>query len=274
MKSKKSIKWVRNFLLLVALLLVCNLAYAKFCIGCGFELPDSATFCTRCTAPQPQMHTLPRANPQSQGVDMREYVLNLFGFIDEFEAYFHDVQYLNILGKMPEMRTRFRNASHQYKQIENRLPEELVILANLYASKFQLLEGVNGVMKNLRLDSGYKDAVLKSTMVAISLRNRIIDEFRSPVSYNYETIKLLKKRVENIVNRTRKHEITSNYMKIGDERGQKGDAVMVLAIAKDKAHVLLMVPTLNTRAVEGVVSLKELERRTQWKKEYEFYFMD
>lgn len=265
-------KSFKKLFLFVFFLFICSFAYAKFCIGCGHELPDAATFCTKCTAPQPQMHTLPTSKPQA--IDMRQYIINLFSFIDDFEAYFHDVQYLNILGKMPEMRTRFQNASHQYRQIENRLPEELVILANLYASKFQLLEGVNGVMKNLRLDSGYKDAVLKSTMVAIGLRNRIIDEFRQPVSYNYESIKGLKKRVENVVKRTKKYEITSAYLKIGDEKGQKGDAIMVLAIAKERAHVLLMTPTLNTRAVEGVVSLKDLEKRTQWKKENEFYFVD
>lgn len=205
---------------------------------------------------------------------MREHILEMFGFIDEFEGSFHDVQYLNILGKMPEIRTKFQNATVRYRQIENTLSEDLKILASLYATKFQLLEGINGVMKNLRLDSGYKDAVLKASMVAIGLRNKIIDEFRKPVSYTYEELTNLKKRVSNVSNRTKKYEVTSKYLEIGDEKAAQGDSIMVLDIAKGKAHVLLMAPTLNYRAVSGAVKLRDLEKRTTWKKEYEFYFVD
>lgn len=249
-----------------------SIADAKFCIGCGHELSDNANFCTRCMAPQPKMTKLPAVNRPR--FDMREHILEMFEFVDDFEGSFHDVQYLNILGKMPEIRTKFQNATVKYRQIENDLDEELKILANLYATKYQLLEGINGVMKNLRLDSGYKDAVLKASMVAIGLRNKIIDEFRKPVNFNYDELNELKKRVVNISHRTNKYEVTSKYLTIGDEKAVKGDSVMVLGITKGRAHVLLMAPTLNYKAVDGIVKLNELEKRTNWKKEYEFYFID
>ena len=49
---------------------------------------------------------------------------------------------------------------------------------------------------------------------------------------------------------------------------------MVLGISGKKAHVMYMGPSITNQPVEGVLNLKDLEKRTTWKKANEFFFED
>lgn len=258
--------------LTLAMMLLTAAAQAKLCIGCSIELPDNANFCANCMTPQPKAAKL--SGQQSQQRDLREEVLDMFTFLDDFEAHFHDLQYLNVLGKMPEVKTRFQNAATRYKQLEPRLPEELTILAQVYAAKFQLFEGITGVMKNLRLDSGYKAAVLKSSMIVMSLYNQVIDGFRTPRTFGKAELENLKKQVGNIPKRTQKYSVTSKYLKVGETKVPAGEKIMVLGLQGKRAAVLYMGPSMDNNPVEGMIGLRDLEKRTSWRRENEFFFLD
>ncbi len=254
--------------LLLALLLLgalCPQVDAKLCIGCSAELPDNATFCAGCMTPQPKVAKL-NTQPARQ-VSQREQLMQLFSFIDEYEGYFHDLKYLNVLGKMPEVKTRFANATGIYRQMEPRLPEELKILAQIYAAKYQLFEGMTGIMKNLRLDSGFKAAILKSSMLVMALYNQVIDQFRADRHFGAPEIEKLKAQVANIPKRTQKYSVTGKYLKLGDTKVPTGQQVMVLEVTGKRAHVMLMGPSMDNNPVEGQVSLRDLEKRTNWQKE-------
>lgn len=261
-----------RYLLLSIILLgaLCPQLVAKPCIGCNAELPDNATFCAGCMTPQPKVTNL-TALP-GNALSQREQVMQLFSFIDEYEGYFHDMKYLNVLGKMPEVKIKFSNAVGFYRQLEPRLTEELRILAQIYAAKYQLFEGMTGVMKNLRLDSGFKAAIIKSSMLVMALYNRVINQFRDERFYGPQEIEKLKAQVTNIPKRTQKYDITSKYLKLGEEKVPAGHQVMVLEIIGKKAHVMLMGPSMDNNPVEGQVSLRGLERRTTWQKENINYY--
>lgn len=259
---------MKPYCILISLILVgalCPQLAAKPCIGCSAVLPDNANFCAGCMTPQPRSVNL-SATP-AKPVDHREQVMQLFSFIDEFEGYFHDLKYLNVLGKMPEVKTQFNNASGFYQQLEPRLPEELRILARVYAAKYQLFEGMTGVMKNLRIDSGFKAAILKSSMLVMALYNQVIDQFRSARSFGANELASLKAQLANIPKRTQKYEITAKYLKLGDEKVPRGNQVMVLEVSGNRAHVMLMGPSMDNNPVEGLVGLRDLAKRTGWKKE-------
>ncbi len=263
----------RTALLAVTVFLIAltAVADAKLCIGCSAELPDNATFCAGCMTPQPKAANLSGKQPKT--VDLREQVMELFAFLDEYEGYFQqDIQYLNVLGKMPEVKTRFENAAARYKRLEPRLPEELTILAQVYAAKYQLFEGITGIMKNLRLDSGYKMAILKSSLVVMTLYNEVINGFRTPKTYGKAELAALKKQVGNIPKRTQKYTVTAKYLKLGETKVPGGEKVMVLGLQGKRAAVLYMGPSMDNNAVEGMVGLRELEKRTSWKRENEFFF--
>ena len=245
-------------------------AEAKICIGCSAQIPDNANFCSKCMTPQPKAATI---GQQSMQKEPREVILDMFAFIDNYEAYFHNLEYLNILGKMPEIKTMFQNASVRYKNIEQMLPEECRMLANIYAAKYQLFDGITNVMKNLRMDSGYRDALLKSALLTMAYYNKIIDEFRSPRNWNQQNIELLKKKMQQVNDRVQKYQVTSKYLKFDEEnKVPNGESVMVLGINGNKAHVMYMGPSMTNEAVQGVFPLSTLEKRTTWKKANVFFF--
>jgi len=259
--------------LLIAIMMLsalCPQLSAKSCIGCSAELPDNATFCAGCMTPQPKTVRLSPA--PAKPANHREQVMQMFAFIDEFEGYFHDLKYLNVLGKMPEVKTKFSNAIGFYRQLEPRLSEELRILAQIYAAKFQLFEGMTGVMKNLRIDSGFKAAILKSSMLVMALYNQVIEQFREDRQFGPPEIARLKAQVSNIPKRTQKYSITGKYLKLGDVKVPTGQQVMVLEVAGKRAHVMLMGPSMDNNPVEGQVSLRDLEKRTNWQKENLNYY--
>lgn len=257
-------------LILVTFTFTGTALFAKACIGCSMELPDNANFCAACMTPQPKNVLLGKA-PATK-TDMRETLLEMFAFIDDFEGYFHELKYLNVLGKMPEVKTKFQNCAGQYKRIESRLPEELTILAQVYAAKFQLFEGMTGIMKNLRMDGGYKAAILKSSLLVLALYNQIIDQFRVAKTFAPEDLERLKKQVSNIGKRTQKYGVTAKYLTLGKEKLPGGEKVMVLEVVGKRALVMYMGPTMDNNPLEGWVSLRDLEKRTSWKRENIFFF--
>ncbi|EKD82625.1 MAG: hypothetical protein ACD_39C01178G0001 [uncultured bacterium] len=173
---------------------------------------------------------------------------------------------------MPEVKIKFSNATGFYRQLEPRLPEELRILAQIYAAKFQLFEGMTGVMKNLRIDSGFKAAILKSSMLVMALYNQVIDQFREDRPFGANELERLKSQVSNIPRRTQKYTITAKYLKLGDDKVPAGQQIMVLEVSGKRAHVMLMGPSMDNNPIEGQVSLRDLEKRTSWKKEnLQFY---
>lgn len=262
----------RCYLLIALLFLgaVCSQLEAKACIGCSAKLPDNANFCAACMTPQPKSVIV--SAPSKKTVDYREQVMQLFSFVDEFEAYFHDLKYLNVLGKMPEVKTQFNNATGFYRQLEPNLPEELRILARVYAAKYQLFEGMTGVMKNLRIDSGFRAAIVKSSMLVLALYNQVIDQFRNTRPFGASELERLKAQLANIPKRTQKYPITAKYLKLGDEKVPTGNQVMVLEISGNRAQVMLMGPSMDNNPVEGLVSLRDLAKRTTWKKENIEYY--
>lgn len=244
---------------------------AKICIGCSSQIPDNANFCSNCFTPQPQAARIGQNNKQN---DAKEVILDMFSFIDNYEVYFHELKYLDILGKMPEVKTRFQNASIRYRNLEKKLPEECRLLANIYAAKYQLFDGITNVMKNLRIDSGYRDALLKSALVTMSYYNNIINQFRTSIVWTPQNIILLKKQMENVNDRVQKYQITAKYIKLDDTKIPCGGSIMVIKLIGKKAHIIYMGESMTNNAVEGTITLKELEKRTTWKRTNEFFFED
>lgn len=246
-------------------------ADAKTCISCSCQLPDNANFCSNCLTPQPMAATL---GQQSMQKEPREVILDMFAFIDHYQTYFNDMEYLNILGKMPEIKTQFQNASIRYRNLERMLPEECKLLANIYAAKYQLFDGITNVMKNLRIDSGHRNALLKSALLVMSYYNDIINQFRTPRVWDAANIEQLKKQIKNVSERTQKYQVTTEYLKLDETKIPCGESVMVMTIANKKAFVMYMGPSMTHEPVQANIPLSTLEKRTTWKKANEFFFED
>ena len=155
------------------------------------------------------------------------------------------------------------------------LPEECKLLANIYAAKYQLIDGVTSVMKNLRIDSGYRNALLKSALMVMSYYNDIIAQFRVPRVWDKANIEQLKKQIKNVSDRTKKYQVTSEYLKMDETKVRAGENIMVMTIGKDKkAFVMYMGPSMTHEPVTATIPLSTLAKRTTWKKENAVFFED
>lgn len=206
------------------------------------------------------------------GMDYREKLLQLFSFVDEFEKTFKEMKYLNIFGRLPEVKIKFEKAAKIVRQFESSFTPEQKILAKLYGAKYNLFVGMGSVMKNLRIDSGFRAAILRSGFVVLTLYNQIIDKFRTPRNFSKEDLDQLNWHVANISRRTQKYSIRAKYLQLDGNKIPTGEKVMVLQIKDKRALVLYMGPTMNNQQIEGWVSLRDLKKRTTWKKENSFFF--
>lgn len=198
--------------------------------------------------------------------DYREQILQLFQFVDEFELSFREMKYLNIVGRLPEAKLKFQQVFNYLQKIKPTMEADQKILASLYIAKFELLEGLTKVMNNLKIDSGFRAALIRSGFYVAAMYNQLIDGFRKPVSFKGADLIKLKSQVNNIARKTQKYEITSKYLKISGNKIPKGEKIMVLEVKGNKALVLYMGPTMNNRQIEGWVSLSSLRKRTFWKR--------
>ncbi|GAB4284989.1 MAG: hypothetical protein Kow0029_31690 [Candidatus Rifleibacteriota bacterium] len=217
----------------------------------------------------------PLGKPQpefAQATGNKEKLFKLFSFIDEYEKEFADFKYLNVLGKLPDVKNRYHQAQAIVRKMGSSLKDEEKILVYLYGAKMQLFTGLTDLMKNLRIDSGYKAALIKSGMYVLSLYDDIISDIRSNDVMDAETTKRIKWKLKTIAGKTQKYDISSKYLKLGGKKIPAGQKVMVLEIKGNRAFVLYMGPTMTDQCIEGWLSLRDLEKRTDWKRENRSFF--
>lgn len=255
---------------LLAALLPASMCQAKRCVACNEILPDSAAICTSCLTPQPKIVKLEPEAP----LTAQQRLVELFSFLDDFEKYFHENQYLNMLGLMPEVKIKFQNAVSVYQTMAPNLPEELKILAKLYAAKYQVFEGITAMQKNLRLESSFREALIRANMYKMALCNSIIAPFKASSRLDENSAINLKRRVASIEKRMYKYTVTAKYLKVGDTKIARGSKILITSISGKNARVLVIASTGKFEPVEAFVSLKGLAKRTDWVKENAKYYAD
>lgn len=194
----------------------------------------------------------------------KKLLIDLFSFIDEYENTFLEMKYLNVLGQLPELKIKFNKAMQVYRRYEAKMQEQLQILGNLYQAKYELFTGMGDMLKNLRLDSGFRAALLRSGTVVLQNYNQLLDDLKNSGPMQPLEIQAFKRKISTTTARNQKYTIQSKYLKIADEKIPAGEKIIVLEIEKNKALVLYMGPTMTNEQIEGWVSLRDLEKRTDW----------
>ena len=275
-------------LLVLFLLIFGHTCFAKFCTNCGTQLAEAARFCSSCGAqlastatpnipntpntfkPLPQRKLKIVANPQSQV--NREKFIELFKPSKDYEKLINTGKFMNIVGTYPEYKMKFAAIQKGFTRVKNRLPEDLQVLGKLYLTKFLAYDVQVKLMKNLRMDKGFKEALLYSGKEQLLNINQVIDRIELGNTFSPAEMRDIHAQIQNVNNRGKKYRVTSKYLKLGMFNIKKNEAIMVLDIIKNKARVLYLgVPTINT-FIQGIVSLRALEKRTTWQRENKIYF--
>ncbi len=253
----------RLLLILFLILSSATTTLAFNCGKCGYNASDEATFCSKCGSKIVQQKWLPLTHENQLN---RSNIFALFDPIDEFERAFLTNKYLNILGKFPELKIKYTNNLKLYRSISSKLPQEIVILEKIYATKFLIFEGVVRIMKNLRINKGYKEALIKGAKYMLELYNRSIRTIKEKIDFSESDLEALKKQLKNTAARSRKFYVTSKYLKLSGFQIGKGEKLMVLGIEKNKALVLHMGATNINICIEGLLGVRDLIKRTSFEK--------
>lgn len=196
----------------------------------------------------------------------RNLIIDLFSFLDEYEVHFREMKYLNVLGKLPELKTRFTQAQNTFRRYEPRMSEELKILGSIYSARYQIFAGMGDVLKNLRIDSGYRAALLRSATFVLNNYNQLLDKLKDSSGFTPAELGELKLEIANLTRRNQKYSITSKYLSLAENKIPKGEKIIVLEIKDKKALVLYMGPTMTNMQIEDWISIGALEKRTDWVK--------
>ncbi|MFZ2960269.1 MAG: zinc ribbon domain-containing protein [Candidatus Ozemobacteraceae bacterium] len=249
-------------------LCVCSVSFAKICGQCKQEIPDKAKFCASCGHHQ-SSGSQNKTNPNA-----KEAIFNLFSPVDVFEKTILKGVFTNIVGGFPEFKSVCTGRIRQFTQAHDRLPEELQILGQMYIEKARAFDAIVTALKNLRLDSTYRAALLRYYGFIVALYDQAIQTLRNPEPFTPEVGKRLKALVKNIEGKIRKHEVTAKYLKIGKTTVNKGTPFAVLEIQKGRAQVLILCETPGDEPLMGWESLSSLRERTTWSTESESFFAD
>lgn len=194
----------------------------------------------------------------------KNLIIELFAFIEQYEVVFREMKYLNILEKLPEFKIKFQKAEKLFKRNEPKMTEELKILGSLYFAKYQILSGLAEVIKDMRIDSGYRAALVRSGAAVLNNYNKLIDQLKVSNGLAPNELDKFKLQMLNITRRNQKYTITSKYLKLAGEKIPRGEKIIVLEIKNKKALVLYMGPTLSNQQIEDWIRLRDLEKRTNW----------
>jgi RNA polymerase subunit RPABC4/transcription elongation factor Spt4 len=255
-----------SFLLIIFLIIspfTLSTTIAAVCENCGFDASDSSSFCPKCGTKIIQQNWLP-LNHEKQ-LDKSE-IFALFEPIEDFERALLTNKYLNILGKFPETKIKYTNNLKLYKSMHITTPEEIVILEKIYSTKFLIFEGVVRIMKNLRINKGYKEALIKSAKYMLELYGRSIKIIKETPDFSKSDIEALKVQLKNTAARSKKFQVTSKFLKLSGFQIGQGEKLMVLGIEKNKALVLHMGATNINICIEGLLTIRELLKRTSFQK--------
>jgi hypothetical protein len=259
MKSKKLLCFF-SLIMMLSLLFSANEIFARSADNFNYR-PDHEVYQNR-----------PVISKDRRPANDRERILQLFAFLDEFELLFQDIKFLNVIARLPRLKNSYRRAMNLLKRIQHRLTPDLKILVQIYAAKYKLFIGLGNIFKDMRIDSGYRNALIRSGLAALSLYNQVIDRFRESEGFDEDQYSQLKSLVKTIPKRLQKYSVTSKYLLLDNEKIPGGQQIMVLEIQENRAMVLFMGPTLTNHQIEGWLSLRELEKRTTWEKMNRIFF--
>lgn len=279
---------MKKMLLILCLFgLVCSSAMAKFCFNCGVEIVEKAKYCSSCGAEQHDKRAIkykkdspsskaelyrkiPTSNLKTVSYEaMKNKVVSLFSIVDKFGVHVRGFKYLNVVGSYPDYKVRLANAIRAFNNIRARLPRELQILGIASIEKSSSFTTIIKIMRSFGVNFGYRDAIIKAAHIEIGLYNGIINEIRlleAPLDDN--ELKILEKKFHNIEKKMRMFSVTSQYLKVGLEKIPQNSKLIVVSVEKGRARILCIGESQTSDMIEGLVSLRSLEKRTSWQKEY------
>jgi len=211
--------------------------------------------------------------PARSTQDNKNNLFRVFSSVDTFEKAIKSGTYSNIVGGFPEFKVTYGNSLKKFTQAKPYLPEELLILGQMYIEKAQACEAITAALNGMRMDSPYRDALLLYYGQILTWYNQALQKARRLTIFTPQDLADLKAQNDLIATRCKKYKITAKFLRIGQENIPAGSAFAVLDVRKDKAMVLVLCETSSEGPVQAWVALNSLRGRTSWLAKYEAAYL-
>ena len=280
-----------NYLLSVLILTSSMPALAVFCTNCGKNMPEDANFCSACgKAVNGAFQT---AEPESKKAETTTTVgasistvvkadseltsdnqaLAEYNFINQIESYLAKSTSNVALSQCYELKRQ--NAGKLQKMNNDYLGFSLYRrkIHDLHIAKLEALENYLEARKNC--DSGGDTAIYKAQMCKelfkVDKMNEAIDKLLTGGNslVNLNKVEELEKRVKKT---TANYIVTSQYLNLGNVRIKRNEPIWIEDVSGASAKVYHMGNGVGDEPASGLVSIYDLEKRSNWTVDSDFFY--
>ena len=286
-------------LLLSSLVLASSMPlYATFCINCGKSLPSAANFCPNCgTAASGAFQTaepesiagsddytpnsinsiVNTSNNNTISIDSRiaadNKSLSDYHFINKIEESMTQSTSNVALRQCQELK---RQNAAKLQQMENEYMKYSIYrrkIHDLHLRKLQALENYLTARKDADrgVDVARARANMNKELFVVDKMNEAIDMLLSGGNTltNINKVEDLEKRVKKT---TAIYIVTSSYLTLGNIRIRRNEPIWIEDVSGANAKVLHMGIGISDEPASGYVSIYDLEKRTNWVSDSDFYY--
>lgn len=271
-----------NFALAILVLFSSMPLYASFCTNCGKNMPDDANFCPACgtrangafqvTYPEEKQNTqsTTAANPN---LSSDNQALADYNFINQIEEYMTRATSNVALNQCYELKRQ--NAAKLQAMNNNYLNFSTYRckMHDLHIAKLNALENYLVARKNC--DKGIDVARFKAQMnkelFVVDKMNEAIDMLLTGGNSltNLNKVNELEKRVKKT---TADYIVTSQYLTLGNVRIKRNEPIWIEDVSGASAKVYHMGSSIGDEPIYGYVSIYDLEKRSNWTTDPDFYY--
>lgn len=260
------------FVTIVNIMIFSSTLFASFCNKCGFKASDESIYCSKCGNKLENIESISSLNKNNIIL-----IEEAFSPVNDFEVFLYNSNYLTCVAKFPEYQIAFNKNIYKIEEIEKNSNENEKKIIIYYYKKWEIIKLLQEIWGSNQYIDYQKKAYMTKFIGVLKQINNIIVHLKSGIKEN--DLKTLENKLELS---TKIYEVTSRFLGVESNRIPHGDKIGIEEIKDDKVKIIhlgkryvfmtIQGPTVNdieynpiSKTIEGWVSLKEIEKRTNFK---------
>lgn len=218
--------------------------------------------------------TAPAASSQDSGpgsaLRFSDDLIRRYDEINRFEAYLLASSYYHSMSRANEFRRRIKVDLQDAAPLAQATPVTAK-LHSLYLKKATLLDQYHSAWGDATLGpmKGQAEARKSRAGFLLERTNDLILQLREATTANEtQVLARVQETERQLEEATREYRVTSKYLKIGDTVVSMGQPIWIMQLQGNSAKIMYMAQSYGPEPVMGWVSISDLLKRTDWRREY------
>ncbi len=258
---------------------------ADFCSNCGKNLPTEANFCPNCghqasgafQAAEPEgvsiLDNKDYVTSSDSKVDADNMALADYHFINRIEQYLTESTSNVALRQCQELK---RQNANRIQKMENEYMNYSIYRRKMHDLHMRKLQALENYLEARRAadrggDVAQAKAKMNKELFVIDKMNEAIDALLTGGNTltNINKVENLEKRVKKT---TADYVVTSSYLTLGNVRVRRNEPIWIEDVSGASAKVHHMGAAVGGEPAVGLVSIYDLEKRTNWTADSDFFY--